>query len=242
MINSKNKPIVKVDVKRVINLGIPIKIISLGHKCYSRTFPERFHLYNYTYNKVRMPFDGCVTPYKSVCKLIKNNFLNFNNNLKISKNNIINESLNIVYNHERILNIDSLIKQLNLRKDQFIQTLKDNSTKDNEIIIFFLTHTDIPEELVDIFMVNYPNLKYKIFVLDWSIYPNIKSSIKSKWYTYINIPKPTVNYIEFSDRETNIGQIFEKKVLIEFINFIKEITNIEYDIDNIFLSRSYNVV
>jgi len=214
-----------------------VKIISLGSACYSRIFPERFHLYNYTTNKVRMPFDGCTTPYNSVCELINNNFLNFNNDLKISTKWIINKKLNIEYPHERCLNISSLIKQLNLRKDQFIQTLKDNSIKNNEIIIFFLTHNNIPEKLVNIFMIKYPKLRYKIFVLDWSIYPNVKNSINTKLYKYVNIPKPNINYKQNYDHETTIGKIFEKKVLKEFTNFLKEITNIEYDIDNIFKNR-----
>ena len=112
-----------------------------------------------------------------------------------------------------------------------------NSIKNNEIIIFFLTYNNIPEELVNIFKIKYPKLRYKIFVLDWSIYPNVKNSINTKLYKYVNIPKPNINYKQNYDHETTIGKIFEKKVLKEFTNFLKEITNIEYDIDNIFKNR-----
>ena len=95
-----NKPCKKVDFNRILNLEYPIKIISLGRKCYSRTFPERFHIYNYKNDKVRMPFDGCVTPYCAMCKLINTEFTEFDENLVVEGTNILNKSLDIKYNHE----------------------------------------------------------------------------------------------------------------------------------------------
>jgi hypothetical protein len=65
-----NKPVRRIDISRLVELGQPLHIISLGSRCYTRTFPERFHLYNFKQNQSRMPFDGCLTTYKALCNLI----------------------------------------------------------------------------------------------------------------------------------------------------------------------------
>ena len=91
----------QVDLTRLINLGMPLHIISLGNACYSRLFPERFHIYNFKQNGVRMPFDGCVTPYKSVCDLINNDFNDIGVNLINKGKFLFDTKYNILYSHER---------------------------------------------------------------------------------------------------------------------------------------------
>ena len=232
-----NKPCKKVDFNRILNLEYPIKIISLGRKCYSRTFPERFHIYNYKNDKVRMPFDGCVTPYCAMCKLINTEFTEFDENLVVEGTNILNKSLDIKYNHERTTDILSVKTQLNKRKSQFLDTIN-NSIQNQFTIIFFLCHNDYPEELVNIIINKYPKLKFKIFILDYEIYSTVRPIQKTYYATYINIPKPSKDYIEHSDRETSKGQQFEKKILFNFLIFLTEITGIQYDIEKIFNNRS----
>ena len=162
-------------------------IISLGHKCYSRTFPERFNIYKFKKNNVRMPFDGCVTPYNSVCKVIDSDFKDFCNNLIIQKNDIKNQKLDIILNHEKG-NLESTKIQLEKRKNQFINTMKEYS-KNQKIIIFFLTHNEYPNQLINIIKKKYYKLIFKIFLLDWNIYSSVKPVIETTFAKYINIPK-----------------------------------------------------
>ena len=235
-----NKPCQFVDPNRIINLQYPISIISLGFGCYSRTFPERFHIYNYKNNKVRMPFDGCVTQYNAMCKLINTGFADFDENLVVKEKSIINERLNITYNHERTTDILSVKEQLNKRKVQFLDTIN-NCIENQSTIIFFLCYNNYPEKLVNIIINKYPKLKFKIFIRDLNIYSTVRPIQKMPYATYINIPKPNEDYIEYIHRESVGGQNFEKKVLFHFLSFISEITGIQYDIEKIFNNRSLSV-
>ena len=235
-----NQPCKTIDKDRIIDLKYPISIISLGKNCYSRTFPERFHIYNYKNYKVRMPFDGCVINYDAMCQLINTDFSGFDENLVIDGSNIINKKLDILYNHEKTIDLLSVKKQLNKRKLQFLETI-DYSIQNESTIIFFLCHNDYPEKIVNIIINKYPKLKFKIFNLDNEIYYSIRPIIKTHYATYINIPKPSIYYIEYIHRETNKGQQFEKNVLFHFLIFINEITGIKYDIKNIFYNRSLSV-
>ena len=138
-----DKPCEKVDVNRIINLEYPIKIISLGNACYSRTFPERFHLYNFKNNEVRMPFDGSGAPYDSVCELINTEFADFDKNITYERNCLRNTKLNISFVHERTKDISNLKIQLNKRKSQFLNTIN-SCIKDQSTIVFFC-HNDYPK-------------------------------------------------------------------------------------------------
>tara|TARA_B100000963_G_scaffold359531_1_gene387119 strand:- start:3570 stop:4280 length:711 start_codon:yes stop_codon:yes gene_type:complete len=235
-----NTPCKFINPERIINLQYPISIISLGTNCYSRTFPERFHIYNYKNDKVRMPFDGCVTPYYSMCKLINTEFTGFDENLVVTGTDIINKSLGIKYNHERTTDILSVKIQLNKRKSQFIDKIN-NCIQKQSTIIFFLWYNNYPKELVKIIINKYPKLKFKIFILDDNIYSRVRPIQKTYYATYINIPKPSKNYIEWADRETSEGKQFEKKVLFNFLNFITEISGVQYDTEKIFNNRCLSV-
>ena len=43
-----------------------------------------------------MPFDGCITPYDSVCELLNTEFVDFDKNLIVKGKNIVNTKLKIV--------------------------------------------------------------------------------------------------------------------------------------------------
>ena len=187
-----------------------------------------------------MPFDGCIINYDTVCQLINTDFSGFDENLVIDGITIINKKLNILYNHEKTLDILSVKTQLNKRKSQFLEIIE-NSIQNQSTIIFFLCHNNYPEELVNIIINKYPKLKFKIFNLDNEIYYSIRPIQKTHYATYINIPKPSKDYIEYIHRETNKGQLFEKKVLFHFLIFINEITGIKYDKKKIFYNRSLSV-
>lgn len=215
------------------------RIISLGHRCYSRTFPERFNIFDFKKNNVRMPFDGCITPYNTVCKLIDSDFKDFCNNLIIHKNDIKNQKLDIILNHENG-NLESTKIQLEKRKNQFINTIKE-CTKKQITIIFFLTYNEYPKQLINTIKKKYPNLIFKIFVLDWNIYSSVKPVIETTFAKYINIPKPSHNYSEHKDRETREGQNFEKIVAYSFLTYLNDIMGLHYDIENIFNNRKLKV-
>ena len=151
--------------------------------------------------------------------------------------------MNITYNHERTPDISNIKTQLNKRKTQFLNTIN-NCISNQSIIIFFLCHNNYPEELVNIIKKKYPKLKFKIFIRDCNIYDTVRPICKTPYYVYINIPNPSKKYIEYIDNETDIGKKYEKKVLFHFLNFISEITGVQYNIEKIFnnrsLSSSYN--
>jgi hypothetical protein len=217
-----------------IDLGIIERIISLGEFCYSRLHPSRFFIYDYTQDKVRMPFDGCVTPYVAMCDVIESNFLDFERNLEVRGKDIYNTKTNIKYNHEKNLDVESVAAQLVLRKNQFINALQNAKNT----VVFFLTYNKYPSEIINIIQMKYPNLKFKIFTLDWSAYPTIKNRIVDDKCTYINLPLPYKTYSHWKDVVTPIGQIYEKKVLLEFLNFLSEINNINYDMETVFSNRT----
>lgn len=216
------------------DLGNIEKIISLGRVCYSRSHPSRFLIYNYKLDKVRMPFDGCTTSYEAMCNEIKTDFLNFDKDLEVEGNEIVNTKSKIRYSHEETLDIENIRAQLILRKNQFISSLQNAKS----IIVFFLTHNNYPSEIINIIQTKYPNLKFKIFTLDWSIYETEKCIIDDPLCTYINIPFPSETYSEWRDRETPIGYIYEKKVLTEFLKFLTKITGNSYDMEVHFEKRT----
>jgi len=230
-----NKPVRRIDISRLVELGQPLHIISLGSRCYTRTFPERFHLYNFKQNQSRMPFDGCLTTYKALCNLINTDFVGFDSsaNLRIRGTNIVDIKNRITYNHEYSTDLNSISEQLKLRKSLFL-----NRLTGSDYIVFFILYNDYPSDLIDIINKKFPLLKYKVFNLDFNIYKDIKPMVETEFCTYVNIPKPSENYVEHSHRETPEGIIFEKNVLIAFMEFLTKITGITYDIEGIFLNRA----
>jgi hypothetical protein len=227
----------KVDLKRVIDLGYPLHIVSLGPRCYSRSMPERFHIYNYKQNEVRMPFDGCCTPYKGMCEILNNDFFDFETNLIMKEHLILNNKYHITFNHERNTNIDVLKSNLFLRKSCFLKRINKG-----DFVVFFLVHNKYPSELIDIINLKYPFLKYKIFCLDYNRYlEGVKKECETEYCQYKHIPVPTSTYDVYKNKETPNGLIFEKKVLTAFMGFLEKITNISYDIDTIFSNRSLSL-
>lgn len=213
----------------IIDLKFNFKMISLGEQCYSRVFLERFHLYDFRKTrKVRMPFDGCVTQYKEVCSLLNNNFANVFKGLKSVKNEIITDSA--IYNHEKTNNLDLFKQQMMCRTSQFNEELSGDGT-----IIFFITYWRYPRNLINIIRKKYPNVKFKIFCLNYFQNKKIKNSDFCK---FISLKTPWKDYRLYLDHETECGQKYEKKVLKEFLCFLSEISGVEYDIEKIFSNRS----
>jgi hypothetical protein len=227
---NKNTP----EPNRVIDLGFDCKIISLGNKCYSRTHPARFHLYDFKKTReVRMPFDGCITPYSELCAMLNTNFQNVFDGLKYDKHHKFITTKSAIYNHEKSSNLDNFREQMAKRISQFNEELRST-----DMIVFFLTHDNFPDELISIIKENYPTLKFKIFCLNWH---SNKPTKNDDFCKFISIEKPTKNYIEWQHRETSHGKMFEKKVLSEFLMFLSDLSGKTYDLESIFSLRSKEV-
>jgi len=221
---NKNTP----EPNRVIDLGFDCKIISLGGTCYSRTHPERFHLYDFKKTReVRMPFDGCVTPYSELCAMLNTNFQNVFDGLTQGKKVI--KTKYATYNHEESLNLDDFREQMAKRISQFNEELRST-----DMIVFFLTHDNFPDELISIIKENYPTLKFKIFCLNND---SNKPTKNDDFCKFISIEKPTKNYIEWRHREKPHGKMFEKKVLSELLMFLSDLSGKTYDLESIFSMR-----
>ena len=215
-------------------MGFDCKIISLGQQCYSRTHPERFHLYDFKKTReVRMPFDGCITPYSELCAILNTNFQNVFDGLKYDKKVI--KTKYATYNHEESLNLDDFREQMAKRISQFNEELRST-----DMIVFFLTHDNFPDELISIIKENYPTLKFKIFCLNYD-YDSNKPTKNDDFCKFISIEKPTKTYIEWRGRETSHGKVFEKKVLSEFLMFLSDLSGKTYDLESIFSLRATKV-
>ena len=251
MKRNKNLPLRPIK-ERIIDIG-EIKIISLGSSCWSRTLPERFHLFDFKQNReVRMPFDGCTTPYSALCELIESNFECVYNGIRLENaedGEILVTDFGTRYNHEYNTDIDQFKSQMDKRVEQFENELK-IAQNENKIILFSLSifnwwgldhSVEYPTELVDIFLKMYQNLNFKILCIDANIYKTPVEEKNSDFYRYINVPKPEEKFDLFKKRETTKGKIFEKKSVGAFLNFISEFTNKQYDVNEIFANRAWDV-
>lgn len=222
-----------------IELGSVSDIISLGPDCWPRIFVERFNLYNFKKNRVRMPFDGCQTPYHRVCTLLEGNFKDVFSKIRIS-DKINSYGANYIrteqclYNHEKTSNIDEFKNQMNSRTHQFNESLK-IATQSKSIVVFFTVHKKFPHRLIEILKKQYSKLKFKIFCLDDTMNSTEKLEL-NKFCKYVNLPKPSKDYVLWKDGRSSDGLSFERCVLREFLLFLSEINNIKYDSDRVFSS------
>lgn len=226
----------KPDPSRVIDLGFDCKIISLGRYCFSRSFAERFHLYDFKKTRdVRMPFDGCTTSYNSLCTMLDTNFTNALDGFEYDGKKIVTSLAN--YPHEKTSEFDSFKEQMDKRITQFNKELQD-AIETGSTIVFFLEHTHPPEKLVKIIKKVYQNLKFKIFCINYTF--NIEERTKDDiFYKFVSIKTPWPNYTSHTQRESSIqAQNFEKKVLKHFLHFISEISERDYDVERIFSLRA----
>lgn len=248
MRRNKNLPIRPI-ADRVLDIG-EHKIISLGSSCWSRTLPERFHVFDFKKDRdVRMPFDGCTTPYHALCKILESDFKCMYDGLKVAKNPLhLNTDVPCYYNHEKNTNLDDFKIQMNKRIYQFQTEIK-NATLTNNRILFFLTqfihHVTTepiyPTKLISILNKKYPNLNYKVLCIDCQIYDTNLESVDTEFYKYVNVPRPNHNYDLFKDKERRHGKKFEKNALNVLLSFISEFTNQEYDAEKVFLNRAWDV-
>lgn len=223
----KDDVIEKPDPSRVVDHGINLSIISLGEKCWSRIFPEVFHLYNFKAKKVRMPFDGSITKYGSMCELINTNFKEVFRGIKTFKDNngtdIIETDFSH-YNHEKNNDFDEFKIQMKKRISQFEYELQSNK----QIIFFVLQHRNFPRKLISILKEKYPKLKFKIICIN-------KFADKTK-----QLRNEDSEYCRYIETNQASGPDYDKQVLDVFLTTIGQFSNLNYDADLIFSKRAKN--
>ena len=205
-------------------------MISLGERCWSRIFPEVFHLYDFKARDVRMPFDGCITKYGAVCELIETNFENVYVNMRTFKDNNgtdIIETNYSHYNHERSNNFDEFKEQMKKRITQFENTISECIEKQS-LIVFILQHRSFPKKLIKILQQKFPKLLFKIICVN-------KFANKTKPLRDENTQQ--CRYIETTHTK---GTEYDTQVLDIFLNTITEYSKIDYDRNLIFSKRAKN--
>jgi hypothetical protein len=213
-------------------------IISLGSRCWSRTLWNSFNLVNTETRKWRMPFDGCITSYKSLLSLLDNDFDNVFSKLRKSVTGKIFLTEFQNFQHEKTDDLENFKEQEHFRIKQFYDEINFH-IKEKKTLVFFLTYARYPRKLISLLKDKFPKLKFKIFCI--SIWPSKKQekSINDEfcYFTRMEVPsaKKAENIIHFG--KTTEGQVFEKKVLEELLNFLTELSGVPYDLDEIFSAR-----
>ena len=220
-----------------------INIISLGEDCFMRSLIDRYNIRKKF--KIRMPFDGSVHPYEEMCRLIKTDFLDYDNNIVVN-DNIFYGSNGAIFFHEKTSDINNFKNQLNKRVEQFRTILNGNDK------ILFLIHNknkniDFDFNLIENALKNkYPNLKYHIFVFNKyreELYIN-----KTETTTYLNIfwnPNNITNFNNLNYDDINndfIRQMYITPYGIDFsIKIFKEICIIlNENYENFIFNNNYN--
>ena len=219
-------------------------VISLGEDCFMRALIDRYNIRQRF--KVRMPFDGAIHPYEEMCRLIKTDFSDYDNNI-IFKDNIFYGNNGLKFNHEKTKDINNFKNELYKRKEQFIKILNEGEN------ILFLIHNnnknmniDFDFDLLENVLKNkYPNLKYYIFVFNnyhKEFYIN-----KTENTTYLNIfwnPNNITNFNNLNYNDINDDFIKQRFITPYGINFTLTIlkyicTILDEDFNNYKLNKNY---
>ena len=206
----KDDVIEKPDPSRIIDYGVDVSIISLGERCWSRIFPEIFHLYNFKARDVRMPFDGCITKYGAVCEMIETDFAEVYDDLREGYLDI--RTKYAIYNHETTLDLENFKVQMNKRINQFKDELK-RCSENNSLVIFFLQHKHYPCKMVSTIREKYPNLNFKIYCVNKWVDPNNRKSKDTEFCRYLETKngKGAEHDIEVLEKYFEIVSAFSKK-------------------------------
>jgi len=206
----KDDVIEKPDPSRIIDYGVDVSIISLGERCWSRIFPEIFHLYNFKARDVRMPFDGCITKYGAVCEMIETDFAEVYDDLREGYLDI--RTKYAIYNHEKTLDLEDFKVQMNKRINQFKDELK-KCSENNSLVIFFLQHKHYPCKMVSTIREKYPNLNFKIYCVNKWVDPNNRKSKDTEFCRYLETKngKGAEHDIEVLEKYFEIVSAFSKK-------------------------------
>jgi len=167
-----------------------------------------------------MPFDGCVTEYECLLKLIDNDFKNVFQNLHKSDSGFRTDFQH--HMHEKTESLVSFKEQMNLRVTQFYEELKFCSDSERQVV-FFLRYNNFPNKLIKILRQKFPKLKFNIFCISTLCSDTIKNIKKNKFCKFVHIPTPYLYYKYIVHGKTPDGQKFDKKINKEFLSYIKDL-------------------
>lgn len=212
-------------------------IISLGDRCWSRVLWNSFSLVNMDNRRVRMPFDGCITPYKSLISLLENDFENVLDGLKKDGDNFKTDFQ--AFPHERPgCDFKNFKEQIDIRIKQFYDEINFH-IRENKTLVFFLVCKNYPNELINIIKNKFPKLKFKIFCISTQVYQTEKKqeSIDNSFCRFLEMKMPSIRGSMVDLRKTTDGQMFEKNVLAELLMFLTNLGGVEYNLNEIFSAR-----
>lgn len=209
----KDDVIEKPDPSRIIDYGVDVSIISLGERCWSRIFPEIFHLYNFKARDVRMPFDGCITKYGAVCEMIETDFAEVYDDLREGYLDI--RTKYALYNHEKTLDLENFKIQMNKRINQFKNELK-RCSESNSLVIFFLQHKHYPRKMISTIQEKYPNLNFKIYCVNKWVDPNNRKSKDTEFCRYL-------------ETKNGKGAEHDIEVLEKYFEIVSAVSKKKYD-------------
>lgn len=211
-------------------------IISLGEDCFPRLFIDKYHLRkNFP---TRMPFDGSIHPFDTMCDLIENDFENYSNNIEYLNHNpshgfcFKHKKYNLLWNHEKTNDISCLKHQLEKRANQFINTL---SRRNKVLFLFHARNSNFSLDKLNLIIEKkYPNLNYKILALSIFDKGKFKKIVEDK-LIHLNIEYKTItkniNESFIQERfKTDYGKSFTNDILKEICEILEEDYN-KYSLD-----------
>tara|TARA_S200000501_G_scaffold364284_1_gene396222 strand:+ start:762 stop:1436 length:675 start_codon:yes stop_codon:yes gene_type:complete len=208
-----------------------ISVISLGDRCFARSFFESSQIFNFKKREKRMPFDGCLTKYESTLSLIDKDFNNVFQGLRLNPKKDRRGRFSFLTDfqshlHEQDASLKSFRNEMSMRINQFREELKSCSIH-NKKIVFILMYDLLPSELIDLLKNKYPRLDFTIFNLATNFSDKKTESHQNKYYSFNHIPKPFKSYTfnNSKHKKSSAGQNYEKEIIHIFKNFITEIKN-----------------
>jgi hypothetical protein len=214
-------------------------IISLGEDCFPRLFIDKYHLRKKF--PTRMPFDGSIHSFNTVCDLIDNDFENYSNDIEYLKYNsshgfcFKHKKYNILWNHERTDDILSLKYQLGKRSSQFKDILNSGSTV---LFIIHVRNSNFSLQKINLIIKKkYPKLNYKILALSIFNKGKFKEKVEDE-LVYLNMQfitvKENINEAFIQERfKTAYGKSFTNDMLKEVCEVLEEDSN-KYKLDEEF--------
>ena len=171
---SKNEPLCEVTPG-----GVSSNIVSLGVDCLPRAMSTKFNFKKTkAEGELSCPFDLAWHDYETVCRLINNDFNDYQNTTRLYVNengHISHRDYSIVFNHES----DDAHKLLDYIKGDYVlfreryanriknfNDLLHINTVQKSKVVFLLHYKEYPIELVSIIKKKYPGLNFTILTIN----------------------------------------------------------------------------
>jgi hypothetical protein len=211
-------------------------IISLGEDCFPRLFVDKYRLR--VKFPVRMPFDGSIHKFHTMCDLIENDFSDYYNpaHIHFLKQNESHGSYfkhdqydDLLWLHEKTEDKFNLAEQLSKRVNQFRSIL----SSEKKILLFIHIRPGCAFDfarLEKILACKHPKLDCKIFAFSYFHDHDFANAISDKT---IHVNKNYRGASDFmSERfRTNYGKEFTHSILKEICKYLEE-DYAKYALDN----------